>query len=340
MDDRELMKYLEATAKHVSNELIDIYSQKDHEHGLVFPRKRNGSIRVSEQEAKTLFLYRLLSERRFCLSVEVPTVETYRQKGLTDMSARVDITLIDGNKKRCAHLEFKAHNCTVENIRKDLEKLLREKSIGVWFHTLENADRRTMQSLIRKFRAALGSLSKHVDTCGSSFLIAICVLRRGSLQLKWLHFTGNVDKNQAVVDEAFGEESTSSGAWKIAQAVAGVAKARLDVPSVGKEPREGFFVLAPPIATDTLVHLSVRGGSYKIRNFYACGPNVSPPALTLPGYPRFDELRASGVILRWVPVSVEDSLHNLMKETAYWHRRILEVNSQESAAKMRRRMST
>ena len=129
-------------------------------------------------------------------------METYREKGLTDMSARVDITLIDGNKKRCAHLEFKAHNCTVKNIRKDLEKLLREKSIGEWFHTLENADRRTMQSLIRKFRAALGSLSKHLDTCGSSFLIAICVLRRGSLQLKWLNFTGNMEKNQAVVNEA------------------------------------------------------------------------------------------------------------------------------------------
>ena len=190
-----------------------------------------------------------------------------------------------------------------------------------------------MQSLIRKFRGALGSLSKHVDTCGASFLIAICVLRRGSLLLKWLHFTGNMDKNQAVINEAFREQSTSSGAWQIAKAAAGVAKAWLDGPAVGKGAREGFFVLAPPIAIDTLVHLSVRGGSYKIRNFYACGPNISPPALTVPGYPRFDELRTSGVIMRWVPISVEDSRHSLIEEPSYWHGRILQVNSQELAGK-------
>jgi hypothetical protein len=69
----EIMEYLEATAKHVSKELVEIYSRTDQEHGLVFPRKRDGSVRISEQEAKTLFLYRVLSERRFCLSVEVPT---------------------------------------------------------------------------------------------------------------------------------------------------------------------------------------------------------------------------------------------------------------------------
>ena len=219
-------------------------------------------------------------------------METYRQKGLTDMSARVDITLIDGNKKRCAHIEFKAHNCTVENIRKDLEKLLREKSIGVWFHTLENTDRRTMQSLIRKFRAALGGLSKHVDTCSSSFLIAICVLRRGSLQLKWLHFTGNTEKNQAVVDEAFGENSTSSGVWQSqhfgpnggdTKGALGVATDRITRPSIGKGAREAFFVFAPSIANDTFLHLSARGGSYKIRNFSASGPKFSPLAITVPG---------------------------------------------------------
>src|ERR1700745_480026 len=98
----EITEYLEVTAKYISEELIQIYRRKDHQSGLVFPRKRDGTIRVSEQEAKTLFLYRVLSERRFCLSVEVPTEKTYRQKGATDMSARVDITLLQGSSQRCA----------------------------------------------------------------------------------------------------------------------------------------------------------------------------------------------------------------------------------------------
>jgi hypothetical protein len=210
----EIMEYLEATAKHISNELIEIYSRTDHEHGLVFPRKRDGSVRISEQEAKTLFLYRVLSERQFCLSVEVPTEQTYKQKGSREISARVDITLLKGNTKRCAHVEFKAHNCKLEDIRKDLEKLLREKSTGMWFHLLENANRGTIMSLMGKFRKALESLSAHVETCGCSFLIAICVLRKGSLQFRWLDFTADIENNRAVVDDAFGKDGRSK-AWQL-----------------------------------------------------------------------------------------------------------------------------
>ncbi len=205
----EIMEYLEATAKHISKELGEIHSRTDHEHGLVFPRKRDGSIRISEQEAKTLFLHRVLSERRFCLSVEVPTEQRYRQKGSKEISARVDLTLLKGSTQRCAHVEFKAHNCGVEDIRKDLEKLLRENSTGMWFHVLENANRGTIKSLMGKFRKALESLSADVETCGCSFLFAICVLRKGCLQLRWLDFTGDVENNRAVVDDAFGKDGAT-----------------------------------------------------------------------------------------------------------------------------------
>jgi hypothetical protein len=212
----EIMEYLEATAKHIANELVQIYFRKDHEHGLVFPQKRDGSIRISEQEAKTLFLYRVLSERRYCFSVEVPTEQTYKQKGFKEISARVDITLLRGNAKRCAHIEFKAHNCTVEDIRKDLEKLVREKSTGMWFHTLENANRRTVKSLVAKFQKALESLSEHVESCQCSFLFVICILRKATSQFKWLDFTGDVANNRAAVEEAFGENCTSA-AWQVHQ---------------------------------------------------------------------------------------------------------------------------
>jgi hypothetical protein len=154
----EMMEYLEATAKQISDQLVETYSRTDHEHGLVFPRKRDGSVRISEQEAKILFVHRALLEQRFCLSVEVPTEETYIQKGTKGISARVDITLLKKSKQRCAHVEFKAHNGKFEDIRKDLEKLLREKATGMWFHTLENTDRGTLKSLVGKFRKSLQSL--------------------------------------------------------------------------------------------------------------------------------------------------------------------------------------
>jgi hypothetical protein len=43
----EIAEYLEATAKAISKDLIQIYSRTDHEHGLVFPRKRDGSVRIT-----------------------------------------------------------------------------------------------------------------------------------------------------------------------------------------------------------------------------------------------------------------------------------------------------
>jgi hypothetical protein len=71
-----------------------------------------------------------------------------------------------------------------------------------WFHTLENTDRGTLTTLLSKFRKALESLSAHVETCGFSVLIAICVLQKGTLELRWLNFTGDIENNRAVVDEA------------------------------------------------------------------------------------------------------------------------------------------
>ena len=335
----EIAAYLESTAKSIAEELIQIYSRTDHEHGLVFPRKRDGSVRISEQEAKTLFLYRVLSERRYCLSVEVPTEQTYRQKGSKEISARVDITLLRGNTKRCAHVEFKALNCRVADIRKDLEKLLRENSTGMWFHTLENANRGTIKSLLGKFGKAFASLSAHVETCGCSFLIAICVLRKGTLQLRWLDFTGVVENNHAVVRDAFEKEGTFA-AWPLHQfgnqtveeSVDSIPTESPNVGTVGKGVREGFFVFAPEIASDTFLHLSARGESYRIRNYHNAGPNVAPPAILVPGYRALETLRASGIIVRCIAVSDEDATHNLIKEPGYWFRRIQDVNSQELSA--------
>ena len=313
----EIIEYLEGTAKHIAKELVEIYFRKDHEHGLVFPRKRDGSIRISEQESKTLFLYRVLSEQQFCLSVEVPTEETYIQKGTKGISARVDLTLLRGNTERCAHVEFKAHNCDYEDIRKDLEKLLREKSTGMWFHTLENADRGTINSLLSKFRKALESLSAHVETCGCSFLIAICVLRKGSLQMRWLDFTGEIENNRAVVEEAFGKSDVTG--WQLDR-LGNYSENKDADGAIAESPprntsrkgsRDGFFVFAPQIAPDTFLHLSGRGESYKIRNYHSSGPIGSPPATVVPGQRTLEALRASGSVVRCIHVEETSPLHPL-----------------------------
>ena len=207
MADLNLDEYLQDLIREVCTDLSRVYQseRQSSEYGLIFPRKRNGSVRVSEQEAKLLFVQHLTIDKHFLFSVETPTVETYRQKGKTSMSARVDLTLFRSDRKPVAHIELKAHNCTVEAVRKDLEKLLREKTPGIWFHTLHRANRRTIQTLSRKFASAFSLLPEHVRTNNQSYLIAFFTLHNAVLIWQWLRFSGDPDRNCAAVTAMFGE---------------------------------------------------------------------------------------------------------------------------------------
>ena len=91
----DIGSYLETLIARVAEDLINTYSRshRPSEHGLIFPKRRDGLLRISEQEAKLLFIQHLTLDRRFCFSVETPTSQTYRQKGASYMSARIDLTL-------------------------------------------------------------------------------------------------------------------------------------------------------------------------------------------------------------------------------------------------------
>jgi hypothetical protein len=118
----EVEQYLQELVGKVCHDLTDMYvaRRQPSPYGLVFPRKRDGSLRISEQEAKLLYFQHLNVDKRYCFCVETPTTETYKQKGSTPISARVDVTLIGTDRKPIAHVELKAHNCSLESIRKDL----------------------------------------------------------------------------------------------------------------------------------------------------------------------------------------------------------------------------
>jgi hypothetical protein len=338
MDPITVTTYLESLVGKVADDLISIYSQSNQisEHGLVFPRKRDGSLRISEQEPKHLFLQHARADGRFCYSVETPTTQTYRQKGTSDMSARVDLTLVGDPGQPCVNIELKAHYCGVENIRKDLEKLVREDTMGVWFHTLERGDRVRVESLLETFRTAFGQLSAYLGTSKSSYLISICSLEAGLLYWRWLTLTGNLDLNLAAIDSVFQERSLSSGSWNMIRFgsdgpgdqpdAIGTCKTP-NTSFKGKGTREGFFIYAPTIANDTYMHLSGRGGSYRIRNFYRT-KTAKSPGFMVPGYPTLESLRTGGVIAKWISVTAEDSRHNIINQPGYWHDRIRQINQQ------------
>ncbi len=329
----ELEQYLEGLVHRVCADLANIYPRVGpaSTHGLIFPTKRDGSLRISEQEAELLFFQYLTLDRKFFFSVETPTVETYRQKGMTPMSARVDLTLYDSHRKPVAHLECKSHNCGLEDIRKDLEKLLREKRTGCWFHTLENANRNTIPVLLAKFTRAFSLLPEWVAANQCSYLFAFFAVKPARLLYQWVRFSGDASLNASTLSAAFCTEDMQ--AWKTvafrdAQPIDTTVRGATTITSsAGKGSREAFLVYAPKLAAETFLHLSIRGGSYRIRRYDLDMPGSRPKSQLVPGCPTFDSLRQSDVIERYIPLTAEDMMHNLDEEPEYWCERIRTLNS-------------
>lgn len=126
---------------------------------LLFPSVRNGQIgelRVSEQEARFAFVEALIS-RNFHYAVEVPTEKTYQFTGKFPKSAQSDLAVYEVDAfnaaARICNVEFKAKGISSgaedhEPIRKDFEKLLRERYAGVWYHVLDSVDNSTICKLV------------------------------------------------------------------------------------------------------------------------------------------------------------------------------------------------
>ena len=335
-----LHQYLQELCDKVCDDLARVHaSEQDPGHqGLIFPPKRDFSIRISEQEAKQLFAHHLTLDKRFLFSVETPTIETYQQKGTTPISARVDLTLYHADRKPAVHVELKAHNCTVEAIRKDVEKLLRENIDGMWFHTLRTGDLTTLRALVSKFRSAFALLPECLRTNQRSFLFAFFALEQRVLHWHWMNLSGEGDANNIAVANTFSDDSPIY-TWNQKQIPAELgneqpAFARIvrTAAATGKGRREAFFVFIPTISTDSALHLSIRGGSYRLRQYDVNQPGKRPRAFSLPEHRTSEALRESHIVEYWIPVTPDDYAHNIDDEPAYWVARIQVINRRRNTA--------
>ena len=142
---------------------------------IIYLKTGNKETRISEQEAKQIFI-QLLEREGYTYSVETPTLcHKYKfskdkdkekeivpriddkagQSGNIDVSIYNDIKL-DSSKKFLCHIEFKAKNPVKHDIQKDILKLYNEDTFSqtnYFVHVIIKADGKTISSLLDKYVA-------------------------------------------------------------------------------------------------------------------------------------------------------------------------------------------
>ncbi len=136
--------------------------------GIIFPNythsKKAGEIRVSEQELKCAFIEELREkEPDWYYSVETPTDKKYLfkeepciipEEEQGGQSAQFDLTIYADSKgeKVLAHIEFKAHNPDIHEMKKDFLKLAEDKTVDtgierVFIHLFKSFCQKTYNSI-------------------------------------------------------------------------------------------------------------------------------------------------------------------------------------------------
>lgn len=210
MTDSTQILNLKELNKKVAHSLWVLHASMPPDSRLIWPVTRAGGTRISEQESKILFCHHL-DQSPWFYSIETPTLETYVQSGRTPISGRIDITLYSdqSSSTRQVNIELKAHNQPSENIRKDLEKLVRERLTGVWFHTLTSSTRRTIPVLFKKFVESFDALRPNFSETPQQILFGFCVLKHAQLIQGLLTLDGSSDDRMRSVSDFFADYRSS-----------------------------------------------------------------------------------------------------------------------------------
>ena len=150
-----------------------------------FPRKRNGEIRVSEQEAR-FALTGQLARSQLLYSVETPTSLPSSRTGDSGTSGLVDVTVYKPDGKSLWNIEFKAHAFSEDrearlSTHRGIEKLLREPAPAYWFHTFESVENSTLANAWRAFQADVQEVANHLSRekpAAKTLVFHACALRQ------------------------------------------------------------------------------------------------------------------------------------------------------------------
>ena len=139
---------------------------------LIFPRLRDGKLRISEQELRSVFVevfnqYCDAKGVNLFYSIETPSNDTYNFSGeprsVSGRSAMFDLVIFDEAYNRRVLIEFKAKNADSKSHKKDIFKLSNpeegsENVLRYFIEIIDNCNGRTINSLRTKLAGSSSNI--------------------------------------------------------------------------------------------------------------------------------------------------------------------------------------
>ena len=215
---------------------MDCESSVNHsEHPLIFPQKNDGNKRISEQELRVLFIDELKKYKDLYFSIETPTRKRYNFSGdeiedlrvqsdfiesnLNFQSASTDLTLFKKGSdkyKRTLNIEFK-YQTERKSIAKDILKLVAENESGAFIQLINNSNRGTYPSLLRKFHDSLYEFREIWETKNKDKFVLIVILNitRRSINYKYISYKDlNTNDLESIFINNFYLENDIISGWE------------------------------------------------------------------------------------------------------------------------------
>ena len=254
-------------------------------------------------------------------SVETPTVESYQQQGQSPLSARIDVTVYRSREPddRILNVELKKGTADDEAFRKDFEKLLRERTNGLWFHTLDIANSRTWSTIEDKMWSAFETERQHVDAASHSLSFAFCVLTPPQFVWFDLDLDGHFESQwpQAMRDAT--DHPSTPGWWTATPGPPVHSTSPRPAHQSSRKGHEKWLVYCREICADSFVHLNIQGSSYRLR--FGC---FGVEGWVDPKVPTTKQLLSRYRFVHQLDVKGE----RVIKESQYWVDRISGLNRQ------------
>ena len=161
--------------------------------------KRDGTRRISKQEAKLIFIKHIEQYGEYNYSVEAPTRNEYLSTGSIPMLGSIDVCLY-GNGNRKHLIEFLALNPRQTSYTKSFEKLFSdEKGLDNYFiQILQKTNKSTILNVENKYTEAIECVREKYNEFDSRLKIFLCDIGEKKISLYEIDGEGKLGEPEEV----------------------------------------------------------------------------------------------------------------------------------------------